>query len=491
MFEILTAAEMRQAENAAIAGGVSGIQLMNSAGAGAARAIIETFTPCPVLVLCGPGNNGGDGFIVAQHLKKAGWTVRVACMVSRNALKNDALLASRTWDGEIENLNSNLSVHQTGLVVDAVFGTGFDRVLDPELAILFDKIRARKIPVAAVDVPSGLNATSGSVDDGTLKASLTVTFCRKKIGHVLLPGKSYCGRVVVADIPITDQTVAALGTTCFENDPALWLKDFPLPDAGGHKYTRGHALVYGGEKRAGAACLAAAAAQKIGAGLVTIASPAKCRALYAGYRASIMVDDCDDAGELKKILRDERKNAVLIGPGAGVDERLRQAVDALLSLNKSGVLDADVFSVYQDNPGELFAKLSPRYVLTPHEGEFQRQFGVMEGDKPERARKAAKIANAIILLKGADTVIAAPDGATVINTNAPPTLATAGAGDVLAGIITGLIAQGMPPFMAACAGAWLHGAAAQAYGLGLTAEDLISRLSQALNALYGLPLPPF
>ncbi|MFH1158551.1 MAG: NAD(P)H-hydrate dehydratase [Pseudomonadota bacterium] len=484
MFEVLTAAEMAKADASAIAGGVPGIRLMNAAGAAVAHRIVEEFKTCPVLVLCGPGNNGGDGFIIAQHLKKAGWTVRVACLVKRTALKGDAALAAKDWEGEIETLNSSLSVHQTGLVVDAIFGTGFDRALDLELVILFEKIRTRKIPVVAVDVPTGLNATTGAADPETLKAALTVTFCRKKIGHLLLPGKIHCGRIVVADIGITDAVVAALNTSCFENHPALWLKSFPLPDAESHKYGRGHAMIYGGEKRTGAACLAAAAAQKIGAGLVTITSPAKTVPVYSAFRASIMVDACEGIGDMKTLLRDERKNAVLIGPGAGVDRKLRQIVETALSFNKSGVLDADVFSVYRDNPKDLFSKLSPKYVLTPHEGEFKRFFGIMNGDKLERALKAAKTANAIVLLKGSDTIIAAPDGASVINANAPPTLATAGSGDVLSGLITGLIAQGMPPFMAACAAVWLHGKAAQAYGPGLTAEDIIFTLPQALNGIF-------
>ena len=484
MFEILTAAEMKKAETAAIAGGISGIQLMTAAGVAVAQEVIDTLKPCPVLVLCGPGNNGGDGFIIAQQLKKAGWPVRVACMVKRNALKNDTALAAQKWDGDIEGLNSNLSVHQTGLIIDAIFGTGFDRTLEPELVILLDKIRTRKIPVVAVDVPTGLNATTGGVDPGALKASLTVTFSRKKTGHALLPGKNYCGRIVVADIGITDAVITSLNTTCFENEPALWLKDFPLPAADGHKYTRGHAVIYGGEKRTGAACLAAAAAQKIGAGLVTIASPAKAWAIYSSYRASLLVDECDDIDSFKSILRDERKNAVLLGPGAGINDRLKSAVEAVLSMNKSGVLDADVFSVFHDDPKELFSKLSPQYVLTPHEGEFERLFGVMEGNKQERALKAAKISNAIVLLKGPDTVIAAPDGTSVINSNTSSTLATAGSGDVLAGLITGLIAQKMPPFMAACAAVWLHGEAAKIYGLGLVAEDIISTLPQALNRFF-------
>ncbi len=491
MFEILNAAEMKLAEARATEQGVSGFEMMTAAGVAAAETIAKTFKPRPVLVLCGPGNNGGDGFIVAQHLKKLGWPLRVACMVKRDALKGDALLAAQQWDGEIEALDSNLSVHKTGLVVDAVFGTGFDmesgRALAPELALLFDKIRTRKIPVVAIDIPSGVDAATGAADPAALKARLTATFCRKKYGHVLLPGKSLCGAVSVIDIGITDETIAALETHCFENAPALWLKHFPRPNAESHKYTRGHALVYGGAKRTGAACLAAAAAQKTGAGLVTIAAPEKAWAVYSGYRASLMVDECDDIETWKALLRDERKNAVLLGCGAGTDERLRDAVNATLSINKSGVLDADVFTVFKDNPQELFAKLSPQYVLTPHEGEFEKLFGALEGSKTGRALKAAETAGAIILLKGADTVIAAPDGSTVINTGAPPTLATAGSGDVLAGMIAGLIAQGMPPFMAACAAVWLHGAAAKAYGTGLTAEDVISHLSQTLTLLFKRP----
>lgn len=487
MFEILTSEEMKKADTAAIAGGISGLQLITAAGAAVAHEIQETIKPCPVLILCGPGNNGADGFITAQHLKKSGWPVRVACLVKRNALKNDAALAAQKWDGDIESLNSNLSVHQTGLVIDAVFGTGFDRALDPELVILFDKIRARKIPVVAVDIPSGLNATTGTAAEGLLKADLTVTFCRKKPAHVLLPGKNLCGRIVTADIGITDTTIASLHTALFENDPGLWLKDFPLPAADAHKYLRGHILVYGGEKRTGAACLAAAAAQKIGAGAVTITSTAKTWPVYSLYRASIMVDTCDTQEDLKNLLRDERKNTILIGPGAGSGEQMRETINAMLSFNKGGVLDADVFSVYQNHADDLFSKLSPRYVLTPHEGEFERLFGALEGSKPERACLAAKKANAIIILKGADTVIAAPDGSCVINTNAPPTLATAGAGDVLAGFVAGLIAQGMPAFMAACAGVWLHGDAAQAYRLGLTAEDIIDVLPQRLNAFFAPP----
>ncbi|TAL35362.1 MAG: NAD(P)H-hydrate dehydratase [Alphaproteobacteria bacterium] len=489
MFEVLTAEEMKQADAAAIAGGVPGIRLMEQAGTAVARQIQDRFQPVPALVLCGPGNNGGDGFIAAAQLKKAGWQVRLACLVKKSELKGDAALAAKQWDGEIESLNSNLSLKDTGLVVVAIFGTGLARALDPELVTLFDKIRAKKIPVTAVDLPTGLDATTGAIAPGTLPADLTVTFTRKKLAHVLLPGKAICGRIQVAVIGISDQTVAGLKAAVFENDPALWLKDFPIPRMDSHKYDRGHAVIYGGEYRIGAACLAAAGAQKIGAGLVTIASRHPSLQTYQAYRASIMVDAWHEREEFKSILRDERRNVVIAGPGAGADDNLRESVEDIFAFNKSAVFDADVFTLFRDNPKDFFAKLSPsKHVLTPHEGEFARIFGQIEGHKAERVRKAAKLSNAVVLLKGSDTIIAVPDGTAVINTNAPSTLATAGSGDVLTGFIGGLMAQGMPPFMAACAGAWLHGETARSYGLGLTAEDIISQLSQSLNRLFRTPV---
>ena len=488
MFEVLTAEEMRKADAAAIAGGVAGIHLMEQAGNAVAKAVEDRYAQAPVLVLCGPGNNGGDGFIAAARLKASGWKVRVACMVKKAALKGDAALAAKQWEGEPEALNSNLSLKDTGVIVMAIFGTGLSKPLEPEIVTLFDKIRAKRIPIVAVDVPSGLDATTGVLSPGALPADVTVTFCRKKLAHVLLPGRGACGRVQVAAIGIPDQTVAELKTTVFENHPGLWLKDFPIPGADSHKYSRGHAVVYGGEKRTGAACLGAAAAQRVGAGLVSIASRHPSSLVYHSYRASIMVDVWGERDDFRALLRDERRNAVLIGPGAGIDDNLKESIEDVLTLNKSAVFDADVFTLLKDKPGDFFAKLSPaKHVLTPHEGEFTRLFGALEGNKLERARRAAKTANAIVLLKGADTVVAAPDGTAVINTNAPPTLATAGSGDVLAGMITGLIAQGMSPFMAAAAAVWLHGDAAQSYGLALTAEDIIQQLPQVLNRLFRTP----
>lgn len=485
MFEILTSAEMKQADLAAIESGTPAMTLIRSAAAGLAQVIRSNMPAGRVLFLCGKGNNGADGFIAAEMLRAKGWNIRVACLVKPKELKEDATRCAKAFNGEIESLNSNLSVHSTDLVIDAIFGTGFEGELPPELVILFDKIRSKKIPVIAVDVPSGMNATTGDIAEGTLKPAMTVVFCRKKIAHVLQPARSFCGRQQLVAVPIADTDIAALGTQTFENDPALWLNDFPFPQAQMHKYDRGHVVVYGGADRTGAACLAAYAAQRSGTGVVSITAPsADAGLVYKLYRASMMVDTWQTADEFKALLRDERKNTVLIGPGAGTDEKTKGAVLVALDFNKTLVLDADALTAFKDDPAALFKKLSPRHILTPHEGEFARLFGDLPGSKLERARAAAKTAHAIVILKGSDTVIAAPDGTAVINTNAPPILAIAGAGDVLAGLVAGFAAQGMSSFMASIAGVWLHGAAAKSHGAGLTAEDIINIIPQTLKSLF-------
>lgn len=487
MFEILTAEQMKKADLQAIAAGIPAISLIETAGRGLAEVIKKNYeTPKPVLFLNGPGNNGADGWIAAQTLKNDGWDVRVACTVKKNALRNDAKEAAAKWDGDVADLNSNLALKDTAIVVDCIYGTGYSGALPPEIVTLFDKIRHRKLAVIAADVPSGLNATTGIASEGTLKADLTVAFCRKKIAHVTLPGKEMCGRITVVPVQIPDSVVEAQGATFFENVPGLWLKDFPLPGPNSHKYERGHVLVYGGDKT-GAACLAAGAAQRAGAGLVSLLTAPENRAVFETYRPSIMTEKWENEEDFKNILRDERRNTLLLGPGAGNPEKLKMAVETAIALNKSAVLDADFFTVFKDKIKELQTKLSvEKHVLTPHEGEFTRFFGEMEGTRLERACKAAKMANAVVVLKGSDTIIAGPDGTAVINTNAPSTLATAGSGDVLAGFVAGLMTQGMPPFMAACAGVWLHAETARNFGLGLTAEDIINLAPQTLNRLFRL-----
>jgi hydroxyethylthiazole kinase-like uncharacterized protein yjeF len=356
-------------------------------------------------------------------------------------------------------------------------------------------INASGAPVIAVDLPSGVNGTTGAVMGIAINAVQSVTFFRRKVGHLLLPGRLHCGIVQVADIGIPASVLTAIKPSAFVNRPALWGHLFPQPTADGHKYSRGHAVVVsGGLPTTGAGRLAARGALRAGAGLVTIASPRSALTVNAEATLAIMVRPVDGAGELAAFLADKRHNAVALGPGGGVGQALREQVSAALASGAAVVLDADALSSFAQEPEaltDMIAKDPKRgVVLTPHEGEFSRLFKAINEDhnlhsKLERTRLAARKSVAVVLLKGADTVVAAPDGRATIADNAPPTLATAGAGDVLAGIITGLLAQGMPAFEAASAAVWLHGEAASEFGPGLIAEDL----PEALPAVYRRLLP--
>lgn len=473
MLEILTTDEMKKADAATIADGIPARQLIEAAGVAVAHKIADLFKKISVLVLCGSGNNGADGIVTAERLKRAGWPVRIAVFDK-----------DRKKYPEAETLNSNLSLKETGLVVDAIFGTGFHGALEPEIITLFDKIRTRKIPVIAVDIPSGVDGTSGTIAEGALKADITVTFCRKKIAHMLYPSREFCGKTHVAQIGITDDIIARLNGQIFENNPALWIRDFPIPDATSHKYTRGFVTVFGGNIRTGAACLAGHAAQVAGAGAVAITTLPETRPIYSHYRASIMVDVWQTIEDLKSLLRDERRNTLVLGPGGG---EMRDVVEALLGLNKISIIDADALTAFKDDPQALFSKLSSQCVLTPHAGEFHKLFGDLPGNKIDQARTAARKSGAIVVFKGGDTIIAEPDGAIIVNSAAPPNLATAGSGDVLTGLIAGLSAQGMPPFMAAACACWLQTQAARKQGFGLTAEDIIRHIPQVLNQLFTPP----
>jgi NAD(P)H-hydrate epimerase len=330
------------------------------------------------------------------------------------------------------------------------------------------------------------------LDGACIKAVLTVTFFRKKPAHLLMPGRALCGDIVVADIGIPASVLEKIQPQTFENGPALWGHVFPSPKREGHKYDRGHCIVVSGPAHAtGAARLAARGALRIGAGLVSVASPLDAVTVNAVELTAIMVKPFSGAGGLAELLSDKRFSAVAIGPGCGVGENTKSLVETCLSSGAAVVIDADGITSFASNPNALFSKLHNRCVLTPHEGEFERIFpGLLSRTRSrlEAARHAAADAGCVILLKGADTIIAAPPtnedgGRAAINANAPPTLATAGAGDVLTGFVAGLMAQGMPAFEAACAAAWLHGEAAKEFGPGLIAEDLPEALPKVLRAL--------
>ena len=478
---LLTVDEMYRADRAAMAAGVPSLDLMEAAGAAAAGEIQRRWSARPVTVLCGPGNNGGDGFVVARHLASAGWPVRLALLGEVTALRGDAAVNAQRWTAPVEPADERC-LDGARLVVDALFGAGLGRPLDGAARDLVRAIELRAIPCVGVDVPSGVHGDSGAVLGAAPHCALTVTFFRRKPGHLLLPGRDRCGEVIVADIGIPAGVLDGIAPATFANHPDLWRDLMPRPGVGDNKFRRGHAVVWGGSQMTGAARLAARAARRVGAGLVTIAAHPDVFAIYAGDTPGNLIMPVVEDADFRELMTDERRNAVLVGPGAGVNEETRQRVLAALEAEKACVLDADGLTVFRDDPNELFDAVGAACVMTPHEGEFARLFAV-EGDKPARARAAAAESGAVVLLKGADTVIAAPDGRAAINANAPPELATAGSGDVLAGLILGLLTQGMPPYEAACAAAWMHGAAAAAFGPGLIAEDLPESLPAVLRGL--------
>lgn len=493
--EVLTTEQMARADRSTIAAGTSGFTLMQSAGravADAARRMLGN-RPGRVVVVAGPGNNGGDGFVAATELVTNGIEVTVVLLGDVTALKGDAALAARAWHGPVIAPRDGM-LDGCALIVDALFGAGLNRTVDGEARALIEAINTSGAPVLAVDLPSGINGNTGAAMGAAARATETVTFFRKKPAHLLLPGRAHCGRIHVADIGIDRGVLDAIRPATFENAPSTWRYAFPRPSIDGHKYSRGHAVVVsGGLASTGAARLAARGALRAGAGLVTVASPPDALAVNAAALTAIMVRAVDRADDFTAMLEDKRINACVVGPGGGVGEATRAKALAAIRADRGVVLDADALTSFSDAPEALFSELKfhvkSRAILTPHEGEFSRLFRDLANkssaySKLELARLAAGQSGAVVLFKGPDTVIAAPDGHAVISANAPPWLATAGAGDVLAGLIAGLLAQNVAAFEAASIGAWLHGEAASEFGPGLIAEDLPEALPAVLRRLY-------
>jgi NAD(P)H-hydrate epimerase len=505
MNELLTCEQMAQADAWAMAHGVAGPTLMAHAGEAVVDAIRARWSPRPVVVLCGPGNNGGDGYVVARGLSDVGWPVRVASLSPISGLRGDAAHHAGLWrastGGHQPEAPHPSLLDGAALVVDALFGAGLSRPLDAALSEWMAEVAARGIPVVAVDVPSGVRGDTGE-SWGAFQAQLTVTFFRKKPAHLLMPGRALCGEVVVADIGIAPQALSAVQPHAWENVPALWSALWGPPVGTTHKYRRGHVVVLGGARMVGAARLAARAAGRIGAGMTTLAVPASAWSVYAAAVMSTMVHPMPDHAvahfleDWTSLLASPKWAAAVLGPGAlaGLPEPAGATLRSLVltALQAPGgrplVLDADALTAFETSPQVLFdaiAQSTGPVVLTPHEGEFQRLFGTGDAaGKLGSTREAARRSGAVVLHKGADTVIAAPDGRAAINAGAPAWLATAGAGDVLAGMIGGLLAQGVPCWEAACAAAWVHGACAQAFGPGLLADDLSEQVPGVLQSLW-------
>jgi hydroxyethylthiazole kinase-like uncharacterized protein yjeF len=495
--ELLTPVEMAQADAMTIAGGVPGYSLMIRAGKNVASVAADMLRACErrrVVVYCGPGNNGGDGYVAARLLREQRFDVAAGALGDPLALRGDAAQAFADW-GQLVVPAEDLDPRGFDLIIDALFGAGLSRALDGLALRIVERINASGAPVLAVDVPSGLDGAHGAIGSQCVRAAETVTFFRLKPGHLLMPGRDVCGKVRLTQIGIEDDVLREIASKTFLNAPGLWLGAMPWPGLSSHKYTRGHLVVASGPAtRTGAGRLAARAGLRVGAGLVTLASPAEALAVNAAHLTAIMLRGVDGADQWRDLLADRRFSAVVIGPGFGVGEETRNCVAAILETAGTNqdrpfglVLDADAvtsFAELSDNLASLVG--GARVVLTPHEGEFARLFSEIDGNahsKLDRARAAARALGACVLLKGPDTVVASPDGRACIARNAPPTLATAGSGDVLAGFVGGLLAQGMPAFYAASCAVWLHGEAANLFGPGLIAEDLPEVLPRVLADL--------
>ncbi|MDJ0390484.1 NAD(P)H-hydrate dehydratase [Roseomonas sp. E05] len=445
--ELLTPDEMGRADRAAMAAGIAGPTLMQAAGAAVARAIRARFRPCRTLVLAGPGNNGGDGYVAARLLEQAGWPVAVAALAPPRA-GSDAAGAAARWRGPMVPFNAQEAA-RAGLVIDALFGAGLARPLEPPVVQVLQAVRA---PLVAVDVPSGLDGATGQPLGFAPQAALTVTFFRRKPGHLLLPGRDLCGTLELAQIGLPDSVLPEIAPRAFHNGPGLWRLPERKPES--HKFSLGHVTVPAGAALTGAARLAAGAARRAGAGLVSLAAPDRATAmlLRAGEPGLMVAEESPIA-----LLGDARRNVWVLGPGLPAAPATRDLLRRVVEAGRQVVADGGALTAVSGTP-EALRGVS---VLTPHAGEFARVFGAPGEDRLAAVREAAARLSAVTVLKGSDTIIAAPDGRVAINDNAPPAMATAGSGDVLAGVVAGLLAQGMAPFEAACAGVWLHGAAAR------------------------------
>ena len=484
---LLSSGESAKADALAVKGGVKSFALMEEAGRLSAMSILRHYSLARTIhILCGEGNNGGDGYVVARHLMEAGRAVRVFHFGAPP--KGDASQAAQKNPAPVQSLEDADEALDADLLVDALFGTGLSRALSGAAAECARRAKKARTPLVALDMPSGVECDSGAIVGEAFRASRTLTFFRAKRGQHLMPGRGFCGEVEVLDIGIHNDVLEKIKPQSFLNAPSLWGQDFPLPQQDAHKHRRGHAFILSGDPlHTGASRLAALAALRVGAGLVSLFGKKTALAIHASHLTSVMLEPCPAPKALRALLqKDPRINSLLLGPAASVGRRTRNFALAALSSDASIVLDADALTSFAAKPQKLFDAIARKkpasVVLTPHEGEFKKLFPTISGSKWARAREAARISGAVLLLKGPDSIIAHPKGQTIINGTGSPYLATAGTGDVLAGIIAGLLAQGMSAFEAAAAAAWLHGKSAPS--AGIISEDLPQRLTPLLEALH-------
>ncbi|WP_308909625.1 NAD(P)H-hydrate dehydratase [Pseudokordiimonas caeni] len=488
-YALVSPSEMAKADRLAVEGGVPSADLMEAAGRAVADLAAETMSARrasgPIVVLAGPGNNGGDGFVSARYLREWGFDCAVMTLGDQASMKGDAALMRDRFDGPVIEAAPD-ALADAAMIIDALFGAGLNKPLEGMAAELVDAANESRAIRIAVDLPSGLCGATGQVRGSCFRADATVTFFAPKPGHILAPGRFLCGgqdHLHVADIGIKDAILAKTGANTYLNDPGLWGLDYPHAGPTSHKYVRGHLLVLGGREPALGACrLASIAALRVGGGLVTLAAPSETYPIQAGALTDVLVRRIDSNFGFLGILADPRIAVTLLGPGAGIGEKTAELAIRALESGRNVVLDADALSSFAGRLDALAVQNKADVVLTPHEGEFARLFGDLDPneDRLGAARKAAKRVGGIVVLKGVSTVIAAPDGRAAINANAPAWLSVGGTGDVLSGMIAGLMVQGMPAFEAACAAVWLHGEAAMGIGPGMIASDLLDAIPSVL-----------
>jgi hydroxyethylthiazole kinase-like uncharacterized protein yjeF len=466
--------------------GVTGFELMLAAGAAVAERVQSIWSMRPVVVLCGPGNNGGDGYVCATVLLEAGWPVRVISVEDPSALSGDAKIAAQQWSGRSDRVGQ-ASVSGAEIIIDALFGAGLTRAVTGPIASLISQVNGSSAAVVAIDLPSGVGGDAGLMGEQAVDADVTVTFHRPKTAHYLEPEASLCGDVYLADIGIPTGWNKEIEPAALHNNPGLWLSRLPRRLASTHKHRRGRLIVFSGPmSTTGAARLAAQAGLGIGAGLVTLASPPAALAVNAAASTTVMVARLEDQSAACDFLSEKRASASILGPAAGVGTTTRDLVTSATAFDAPIVIDADGLTSFAGQTADLQTLLRSQDVITPHAGEFERLFpGLMaaRANKLEAVKEAAIRTGCVVVLKGADTVIASDGETPVINRHASASLATAGSGDVLAGCIGGLIAQGMNSFAACCAAVWIHGDISLSYGPGLMADNLINGIPESLGRL--------
>jgi NAD(P)H-hydrate epimerase len=471
--DILNTEQMQMLEHKTAETGISRVEMMERAGNAVAAFIRRTYSPCKILVCCGPGNNGGDGIVTAIALRKQGWRVTLASDCFDQTCSKQTAHFRKQWAHSVISLAEAKKEHWD-LIVDALFGIGLPR---PITGIYLDTIawmNASGVPIVSIDMPSGINSDTAQIEGIAVNARQTVTFQHIKIGQVLLPGLSHVGQLIVVDIGL-------LKDTCYTaqiNTPHIWQKHLPHLSLTDHKYARGQLVILGGNTITGASRLAAHAARRMGAGMVIVLCDSRVIPIYNREPGLIV----HDISHLDQYLEDSRTTGFLIGPGFGVGKETCMLTQRLIQSGHPCVIDADAITSFAKNSQDLFALNLSKCVLTPHHGEFVRVFSEKE-TKIASTYLAAKESGATVLYKGADTVIS--DGEEVyVNTNGSPHLATAGTGDVLAGMIAGLLARDVTPLDAALIASWLHADCAERIGHGLIAEDISNALPAALKDLY-------